>query len=224
MMLSTKRYPGETLEAAGERAKAGLQKLVRSAEFKRHVRGGVVSTEVARSRFGWGVHYHALIDCDYWAQEALSALWLRITGDSMVVWIKRVAPDAGPGGLEDAIEEVIKYPCKVAEVLDDDAWVREYLGWAPGRRMFRAFGSCVGALKRYEAELAGAAGLTVDAYREVLAVEQGLEHDKAVEQENECPCCGGKGNISIVAGLVVERWDCVQVAGSIWWLRVPLRC
>ncbi len=218
LMLSSRRYPGESLDDAGKRVISAFRRMTSRKEFRAHVRGWVASCEVARSA-GWGVHFHVLIDCDWWDVADISRLWHEVTGDSMVVWIKRVA--AGDTvGLRDAISEVIKYPCKAADILDDPEAVVEYIDWVAGRRMFSAGGSCHGALSRYRSELAAAAGLTVAELDAKDAKELSEQVAVVKALEDVCPVCGGQGGIVVVLGLVRPRWDCVPI-NELWWGPAP---
>lgn len=221
LTLTLRRYAGESLDAMGGRFDAACASFLRSAEFRRHVRGGVLSREVAVSKGAWGVHGHMLIDCDYWDVRAISALWEQITGDSKIVYIKRVTP-GDADSLADAIAEVIKYPCKVASVLGDPELVQEYLDWVKGRRMFRAFGSCVGALKRHREQLAAAAGKSLAEVEEEEHATTAAEREELRSLETTCPGCGARGaDLVPVYGLVAARWDCRPV-NALWWAWDPL--
>lgn len=218
VMLSTRRYPGETLEDAFARAELGWKRLRRSKEWRKHVAGELVALEVAYS-VGWGVHYHLIVELvQYWPQAELSAKWYECTGDSMVVWISAI----GTGGvsLEDAIAEQIKYPGKPADLLGWPDRVVEYSEWAKGKQLFKASGTFHGALKARQEALAAAEGLTLD---ELEARDLVAATDERQALLDTCPFCGGHGGIVELYGDGIARaeWECVPLNKVYWGLAPP---
>lgn len=218
MTLTLRRYPDESLEAMDARFLEAFGKLIRSREWKRHVKGGVLNLEIAHSDAGWGVHGHLLVDCQWWNELELSALWLSITGDSTSVKIKRVS--AEPGGLRDAIAEVIKYPVKLADILDRPELVGELVDYLAGpgkhRRAFRAFGSAVGALKRYREHIASEKGITLDELEASEREAERLETERLEALADTCPHCGAAGCMRIVPAQVLPRWETVAL-NDVWY-------
>lgn len=218
VMLSTRRYPGESLDDAYARADKGWQRLRGSKEWRQHVAGELVALEVAYS-VGWGVHYHLIVELvQYWPQSELSRKWHECTGDSMVVWISAI----GTGGvtLEDATAEQIKYPCKPADILGSPDRVVEYSEWAKGRQLFKASGSFHGALKARQEALAVAEGLTVE---ELEERDQAAARDERALLLDTCPYCGGHGGIVELYGEGVGRaeWELVPLNEVYWGLAPP---
>ena len=76
--------------------------------------------EVTNRGKGWHPHAHMLVLLDrYVDQKALSREWKQITGDSFVVGITRLDPDAQP---IEAFVEVFKYALKFSDLSPDQVW------------------------------------------------------------------------------------------------------
>lgn len=115
-----------------------MRQLRRTPEWKQHVVGGVATVEVTRNaKTGqWHPHAHLLVDGTYWHQPDIVRVWKRITGDSIIVHIKRV-----PSKRRMA-EYMAKYASKPAEI---DEWplhaIEEYAAAIHRRRMLLTFGT-----------------------------------------------------------------------------------
>lgn len=98
------------------------------------VSGAVFSYEVTNKGNGWHPHLHAVVTLDDWIdQEKLSAEWLKITGDSHIVDVRRIKGDPVEGFVE-----VFKYALKFSELdCDDNLKAFEAL---QGRRLQGSFG------------------------------------------------------------------------------------
>lgn len=84
------------------------------------VAGAVGTLEVTNRGKGWHPHAHMLVLLDrYMDQKALSAEWKAITGDSFVVGINRLDPDAEP---IEAFVEVFKYALKFSDLTPAQIW------------------------------------------------------------------------------------------------------
>jgi hypothetical protein len=69
-----------------------FRKLRRCKEFRKYVRGGIWGWHILMSRSDgfWHLHLHAIIDSEFFPQKQLKRLWLKITGDSSIVWIQGI--------------------------------------------------------------------------------------------------------------------------------------
>lgn len=100
-----------------------------------NVSGAVFSYEVTNKGNGWHPHLHAVVILDDWiSQSQLSDEWLKITGDSHVVDVRRIKKDPAEGFLE-----VFKYALKFSELdLADNLHAFETLR---GKRLQGSFGA-----------------------------------------------------------------------------------
>lgn len=118
------------------RARKDLVKL-RHSKVWASVWGGIGSFEVTWSRqHGWHLHWHAVIGSSYILQSDLSRVWERITG-APVVDIRRIKNDDKWAG----IREVVKYPAKSADFLDNPVLVKEFLVATKGLKLVTGFGA-----------------------------------------------------------------------------------
>lgn len=112
-----------------------LSKLRRRKCFKQ-VLGGVYSIETTynKKRKDWHVHIHALIDSETFInRDDLVEAWKKITSDSWGVDIRLVD--------QNALKEVLKYECKLADFVGDSALIDEYLVAVKNARLFHSFGN-----------------------------------------------------------------------------------
>ena len=90
------------------------------------VAGGITSYEFTKKDEGdWHPHIHALVMLDdFIDQNALSAEWEYITGDSFIVDVRRIKGKANAGGLDIAsgLLEVCKYALKFHDMTLPDTW------------------------------------------------------------------------------------------------------
>jgi plasmid rolling circle replication initiator protein Rep len=115
-------------------------------EFSK-VAGAVFSYEVTNKGKGWHPHLHAVVLLEDWIdREALSEEWHKITGDSFILDIRRLAKGADvtdPTGnvspkITDAFCEVFKYALKFSDLdFSDNLHAYEVLR---GKRLQGAFG------------------------------------------------------------------------------------
>lgn len=95
------------------------------SEFAR-VQGAIAAYEFTKKDEGdWHPHIHilALVD-SYIDQDGLSGEWLKITGDSFIVDIRKIRGKPNAGGLDiaSAMLEVCKYSLKFHDMTLDDTW------------------------------------------------------------------------------------------------------
>ena len=123
----------DDLERMLERLEVCWRKLL--AYGKKHWgwRGGFISIQTTNKGNGWHVHGHAFIEGDFVAQDEFSKVWLAITGDSYVVWIREVLDPANEFGY------LVRYILKTDEVLPE--FQVEYNRVFKGRRLLRSFGT-----------------------------------------------------------------------------------
>jgi hypothetical protein len=119
------------------------------AEFHRLI-GGVYSFEFKRGSGSgdWHPHVHAFIvadqplpvveSCGVWQYPALSAEWLKITGDSYIVECHPVYDAETPDDLCKAACEVFKYAVKVNGLAPEDHWQAFQI--LRGRRLIGTWG------------------------------------------------------------------------------------
>lgn len=64
----------------------------RTTDWKSHVAGGLAVLEVTYNakRDQWHPHLHCIIDGSYWPAKDISAKWLKTTGDSSIIDIRKV--------------------------------------------------------------------------------------------------------------------------------------
>lgn len=88
----TMRHNDSPLRDQVQRLSRCWHKLKRRAVWKQCVRGGFNVVEIGRNAVTgrYHVHMHAIIDADFMPQTWISAEWLKITGDSPIVHIRRV--------------------------------------------------------------------------------------------------------------------------------------
>jgi hypothetical protein len=107
--------------------------------WQQSVTGGVAFLEVKRSRDArhWHVHLHALLQGKYLHNQALSAAWHQITGDSYVVDIRLVTSH------DNATRYVAKYASKPLDptTTRDPAALTEAIVALTGRRLCLTFGT-----------------------------------------------------------------------------------
>ncbi|WP_252351527.1 protein rep, partial [Acinetobacter baumannii] len=90
----------------------------------------------------WHPHLHMFALLDDWIdQEELSQYWHSITGDSMIVDIRRVKKEKGLG-YSKAAAEVCKYALKFGDLSVENTW--EAFKVLKGKRLSGAFGSLYG--------------------------------------------------------------------------------
>jgi len=96
----------------------------------------VWSFELTNQGNGWHPHVHAIWLCEEApVQEALSAEWHRITGDSFIVDIRRISDEEPASGFV----EVFKYALKFSDLTPEQNWFAAET--FRGARLLGSFGS-----------------------------------------------------------------------------------
>lgn len=90
----TLKQSDEELAVSVHRIKEAFRRMRSCIVWKSQVRGGFWVLEIKRNTesCGWNVHLHAIIDSAYLPQDWLSRTWLRYTGDSYIVDIRKATP------------------------------------------------------------------------------------------------------------------------------------
>ena len=133
-----------------------LSKLRRTKGFKT-VSGGVYSIETTYNaeRGDWHVHIHALIDSEnLLSRDELKASWERITDGSWGVDIRMAD--------QTALQEILKYECKLSDFASHPERVDEYLKAVKGLRLFQGFGVCHNVKEDEETEEEAKVGFKCD--------------------------------------------------------------
>ena len=119
------------------KARKDLEKLRHSKMWSESVFAGLGSFEFTYSKkYGWHPHWHCLAGAKYINQADLSRVWGRISG-APVVWITSVKDN----DRWEAVKEIIKYPAKCADFIDEPALVKEFLEASKGVKMVTGFGA-----------------------------------------------------------------------------------
>jgi hypothetical protein len=140
---------GDDLGERMAHLRVGLRKLVQNRQKGRkragatgctwgHLAGAVGMLEATwNPRTGWHPHMHMVGLCDGWMdQRAMSAEWLRITGDSFVVGIQRLDPVKDPA---DSFIETFKYAVKFGGLPPAKVW--EAADMLRGQRLLFSLGA-----------------------------------------------------------------------------------
>lgn len=119
-----------------------FKKLRQRKLFRKKSRGGIWFFHIKRSKSDglWHPHLHCLMDSDFIAKKALSALWVKITGGSHVVHLKTV------DNPQNSVAHAARYagePCDVSTMSIDDGQEVYYAmhgkrlcgTWGTGRSM-----------------------------------------------------------------------------------------
>lgn len=109
---------------------------VRAAPWTELVKaqGAVYTLELTNKGRGWHPHCHMIALCaSAPSQEALSAEWLGVTGDSMIVDVRPITGDPAEGFME-----VFKYAVKFSDLSLGDNW--EAAQVLKGKRLLNSFG------------------------------------------------------------------------------------
>lgn len=141
----------DDLSTTIDRLFSGFKTLRKSKLWTAAVRGGVafLETKWSPTKTRWHTHLHIIADCDFIPQPDLSAEWLKATGDSYIVDIRRVSNESH------ALFYVTKYASKplnssfvgIPDRLDDAVRALK------GRRLATCFGSWYGhALSKVETD------------------------------------------------------------------------
>lgn len=135
----TLRSDAEHLGEQIDRLYSCFQQLRALPFWKRHVSGGVAFTELKpnRSRLGWHVHLHLIVEGTFLPHRDLSACWHAITGDSYIVDVKAIDDSKAVGSY------VTKYLTKPIpeSCLDSPRSAAEVIKALHHRRLSMTFGS-----------------------------------------------------------------------------------
>lgn len=115
--------------------------LRRSKDFCSHVRGGIWFFHIKLSSADglWHIHLHCVLDSDYFPQAELSDLWLKITGNSRIVDIRKID---NPGKAANEVARYAACPCDLSKnTLDNNVNVLRALH---GKRICGAWGTAKG--------------------------------------------------------------------------------
>lgn len=116
--------------------------LRRRNDWKTRVRGGVATIEITLNEEtgNWNCHLHVVADGTYFNQALLSEIWLDVTGDSSIVFIRAVFDRKHTGTY------IAKYVAKLSSVVGwSGCRVREFALALCGRRLVMTFGSTHGS-------------------------------------------------------------------------------
>jgi hypothetical protein len=145
----TLKSSNEPLKDQVKRMRASFAKLRRTKVWKRCVIGGIYGVEITRNpqTRAWHPHLHIVFDGLYAPQKELSDAWLKATGDSSIVDIRRISDR------RNFARYITKYILKGDSSSKDRAanknvfalWpyraIREYVDALIGSRMIHTFGS-----------------------------------------------------------------------------------
>lgn len=122
MTLSIKHGAGDRLADLLKKIVDSFNKLKRRVDFKRRVRGGLITLEISwHPSNGWHPHIHCIYDGDFFPQRELSELWFKVTKDSNIVDVRAVD--------EKAISETSKYLAKPSTFIYEHEKKRVGKGW-----------------------------------------------------------------------------------------------
>lgn len=181
---------------ADRHLRESFKRLRRHVGFQRAFRGGLVFEETSHSAEGWHAHLHIIAD-GRMPQEELSAAWQEVTGDSRVVWISAIK------GKDRAkvLNEAVKYPCKLSDIVCEPGLVYEWVHYFHGRRIMWTWGSMY--------------NVGVD------ATDEEMEEDLFEEEEKlgTCPLCGSWHSFHRLPRRSFWQFSAVALKGG-WWIVV----
>lgn len=193
----TGQSTGRTLKEANDHLQSSFRALRRDQVWKDHVHAGLWSMEVkpGRKEGTWNVHLHILADGIFMDQRSLSQAWMRATGDSCIVDIRKIHSTQG------AAHYVTKY---IAKPGDFERFSNEELcGFAQsikGRRMFGKFGKISATVEEDTIEVAeaNASNVTISAHTICRLADTGhvdaiRARDLLAHAGGYFACCAGAG-------------------------------
>lgn len=135
-----------TLRASEDKLTAVLDRLTKcfralrgKALWKKNIEGGasIIESKIGQDGKSWHCHYHVVAEAKYINKFKLSDMWLKITGDSRIVDVKRVGSHGG------AVSYITKYVTKAADstIVNSPQHLREAIIGFTGRRLVATFGT-----------------------------------------------------------------------------------
>lgn len=137
----TIRSTSEPLRTQLDRLYGYYRDLRRTAEWRKHVYGGIATVEITRneSTGQWHPHLHVLTDGRFWKQSSIADTWEQVTGGSRIVDIRMIHKRST------VARYVAKYASKPPNM---DGWpadaIREFAEAVHRRRMVIATGNMHG--------------------------------------------------------------------------------
>lgn len=129
-----------------KRIREAFTKLRRRKPFNRILKGGIYAIEANPHPDGsWNVHIHILCEASFIPQDFLSRVWKEITGDSMIVDVRRAwSPKRG---LKYLLEYLAKGPANTKNPWSVEATIK-YMEILEDVRLIQVFGVLLGAAQR----------------------------------------------------------------------------
>lgn len=160
----TGQSANKTLKEASTQITTAFRELRRSKLWKQHVNSGIWTKEIKPGKVEgtWNVHLHMIIDGKYFPQKDLSEAWLKATGDSMIVDIRKIHDDKG------AASYVTKYIAKPGNFSRwSEAEIVNFAIATKGDRLLGTFGKLHSMVKLDEEkpESEQLSGKTISAYK-----------------------------------------------------------
>lgn len=135
----TLKHATTPLRVQLDRLYSCFRELRRTQLWKKKVTGGAAVLEVsfARTSHAWHPHLHVLCNGNYIPNDALSAAWLKATGDSFVVDVRLVRDNYRIAGY------VAKYVTKSIPpaICNDPERLADLIGACRNRRLVLTFGT-----------------------------------------------------------------------------------
>lgn len=139
LITLTLRASDATLSSIIDRITKAFRLLRSKKIWKDAIAGGcaIIETKIASDGQSWHVHYHILSEAKFIDQGDLSDAWLKITGDSKIVDVRRVGSHVG------ATKYITNYVTKGADVdiVKSPRHLTEAITGFAGRRLVSTFGT-----------------------------------------------------------------------------------
>lgn len=180
LTLTLKIVKQGTVRDQVDRIVASFRKLRRRKVW--NGKRGIFSIEIVKKEKGfWYVHLHTLIDSKWMDQKALSSVWREITGDSFVVYIKRIWNRKS--SIESTLREVLKYQTKIWELDEGD---KEFVeNTFKHRRFVNSFGIEKPEKPKFKGMKCKVCGGDLELFEEGLSYRGGSEnHQNFCEELN----------------------------------------
>jgi hypothetical protein len=146
LVLTQAHRKSETLKESRKRLMVSFKKLQRREFWQRHFRGGLYAFESTLTDTGHHAHLHILaFRTRFFDVSILRAEWLKITGDSVNVWIDRITD------ISSGCREILKY---VSKPMDIEKYTPKNLLEMlelKGARLFGTFGTFARFCRAFDA-------------------------------------------------------------------------